>query len=107
MSLNIFNFQVKEPEDLLIWADLFEDSGFPDHGKVLRWLHANNRWPALVKKGESICRWYPWRRIHHPARAQLEPSLCGFVRGTRYYPNYTLAFLDLINHMVANKNKLL
>lgn len=100
-----WDFKVQKKEDLLIWADLWEDHGRQDFGCTLRTLWERDRWPG--KEGVSRC-WYlvcPSSWAEYPNIRRRRSSLCGPDFGVphwstkttiRRYPSEEAAFLDLL-----------
>lgn len=96
---------IERPDDLLLWADAFEDYGLADHAEAARTAHAKGLWPRRYKGA------FYWDVFWDG-----ETSLGSYVAGSRYglptaqladsrrgHATIAMAFLDLVLHMVALK----
>ncbi len=106
--LRAIEFQVERPEDLLVWADLWEDEGLPRHGQVLRELHEANRWPQHLTEVGWFWMWSWWTTPaeRKKRRASIDSDEWGIVgRNRHYYASLSLAFLELVLHRVEKEKK--
>lgn len=97
------DFVVEQQEDLLAWADLFEDDGLKKHALAIQVLYHENRWPSKYPGGTGV-KWHPTRYHHRLSRHHLNLKAYAFYNPdqtcyARRYPTRTLAFLDLACHM--------
>lgn len=105
-----WDFDVQKREDLLIWADLWEDHGAPRQGNSLRLLHAEKRWPRREKGAYcwSIMResvWSLYATVRN-RKCSIPAELYGVPHSrratvTRRYPSLRTAFMDLMFCMVS------
>lgn len=104
------NFPISCLDDLLIWADLWEDAGEPEYARACRWIHTNGKLPRkyrFSKKDKVQFRWNIYYSVGFKEnRWELSTSISGFLCDvssdtSRSYASLTLAYLDLLNHMVA------